>query len=103
MQVELKGKVALVTGSARRVGKVIALELAKQGVNILVHYYRAEPGEVRDALQEIKSLGVDAYGVEADISRAEGVDTLFVGAARTLRTPGHCSQQRFGLPAGRPA
>ena len=85
MQVELKGKVALVTGSARRVGKVIALELARQGVNILVHYYRAEPGEVRDALQEIKSLGVDAFGVAADISRAEGVDLLFAAL-----------QERFG-------
>ena len=77
MQVDLEGKVALVTGSARRVGKAIALELARQGVNILVHYHRAEPAEARDALQEIKSLGVDAYGIAADISRAEGVDSLF--------------------------
>ena len=77
MQVDLKDKVALVTGSARRVGKVIALELARQGVNILMHYHRAEAAEVRDALQEIKSLGVDACGAAADISQAEGVDSLF--------------------------
>ncbi len=77
MQVDLRDKVALVTGSARRVGKVIALELAKQGVNILMHYHRAAPAEARDALQEIKSLGVDARGVSADISQAEGVDLLF--------------------------
>lgn len=77
MQVDLKDKVALVTGSARRVGKAIALELAKQGVSILVHYHRAEPTEARDALQEIKSLGVAAYSVAADISRAEGVESLF--------------------------
>lgn len=77
MQVDLRDKVALVTGSARRVGKVIALELAKQGVSILVHYHRAEPADVRETLQEIKSQGVDAFGVEADISQAEGVDRLF--------------------------
>ena len=77
MQVDLTDKVALVTGSARRVGKVIALELAKHGVNILVHYHHAEPAEVRETLQEIKSLGVDAFGVAADISRAEDVDRLF--------------------------
>lgn len=77
MQVDLKDKVALVTGSARRVGKVIALELARQGVHILVHYHRAAVAEVRDTLQEIKTLGVDAYGVSADISRVEGVDSLF--------------------------
>ena len=34
----LEGKVALVTGAAHRVGKAIALELARQGVHILVHY-----------------------------------------------------------------
>ena len=77
MEVDLNGKVALVTGAARRVGKVIALELARQGANILVHYHRAEAAEVRDTLQEIKSLGVDACGVAADISQAEGVDKLF--------------------------
>lgn len=77
MQVDLKDKVALVTGSARRVGKVIALELARQGVNILVHYHRAEAAEVRETLQEIKSLGVDACGVAADLSQADGVDSLF--------------------------
>ena len=77
MQVDLNDKVALVTGSARRVGKVIALELARQGVNILVHYHRAEAAEVRDAVHEIKSLGVDACGATADISQAEGVEALF--------------------------
>ena len=35
--------------------------MAKQGVNILVHYHRAEPAEVRETLQEIKSQGVDAF------------------------------------------
>lgn len=85
MQVDLRDKVALVTGSARRVGKVIALELARQGVNILAHYYRAEPAEVRDTLQEIKSHGVDACGVAADLSQTEGVETLF-----------EALQERFG-------
>lgn len=77
MQVDLKDKVALVTGAARRVGKAIALELARQGVNIMAHYHRAEPAEVRDTLQEIKTLGVDAYSVAADLSQVEGVATLF--------------------------
>lgn len=77
MQVDLTDKIALVTGSARRVGKVIALELAKHGVNILAHYHRAEAAEVRETLKEIKSLGVDACGVAADISQAEGVGRLF--------------------------
>lgn len=77
MRIELIGKVALVTGSARRIGRAIALELATQGVNILVHYHRSDPSQVRDTLQEIKSLGVDAFAVRADLSQAEGVERLF--------------------------
>ncbi len=77
MRIDLSDKVALVTGSARRVGRVIALELAQQGANILVHYHRAEAQELRDTLQEIKSHGVDAHGVAADLSQPEGVNALF--------------------------
>ncbi|MDE2858903.1 MAG: SDR family oxidoreductase [Chloroflexota bacterium] len=77
MRIELKDKVALVTGSARRIGRAIALELAKQGLNILVHYHSSDPSQVRDTLQEIKSLGVDAFAVRADLSQAEGVEDLF--------------------------
>lgn len=67
------------TGSARRVGRAIALELAKQGVNVLVHYKRSDPAQVRDTLQDIKSQGVDAFAVGADLSHADGVASLFDG------------------------
>jgi NAD(P)-dependent dehydrogenase (short-subunit alcohol dehydrogenase family) len=61
MTQDLSGQVALVTGAARRVGKVIAQALAKQGVNIMIHYNRADDDTVRDTLQDIKSEGVDAF------------------------------------------
>jgi NAD(P)-dependent dehydrogenase (short-subunit alcohol dehydrogenase family) len=77
MQVDLTERVALVTGSAHRVGKAIALELAKNGVNILVHYHSSEESTVRETTQEIKSYGVDAYAVQADVSTNEGVKTVF--------------------------
>lgn len=76
MLVDLSDQVALVTGSAHRVGRVIALELARQGVNIQVHYHSSDPDQVRDTLQEIKSLGVDAFAVQADISDPAGVQTV---------------------------
>ncbi len=84
MRLQLTGMVALITGSAHRVGRVIALELAKQGVHILAHYHRAEPAQVRDTLQEIKSLGVSAQAVQADLSRAEDVDSLMAAAEERL-------------------
>jgi pteridine reductase len=79
MQIDLSEKVALVTGSAHRVGKAIALELARAGVNIMVHYHSSEPEQVRDTLHDIKSLGVDAFEVQADISQPDGVHSV-IGA-----------------------
>lgn len=81
MRVDLAGKVALVTGAARRVGRVIALELAEQGVSILAHYNSSSQSRVRETLQEIKSHGVAAHAVQADLSRAEAVESLMTEAA----------------------
>ena len=77
MRIDLTDKVALVTGSAHRVGRAIALELAKNGVHILVHYNRSNPSQVRDTLHDIKSHGVDAFEIQSDISQVEGVDAVF--------------------------
>lgn len=76
MKIDLTDKVALVTGSARRVGKAIALALAKEGVNIVVHYNGSNPKEVRDTVQDIKSLGVDAISVQCDISDPNEIPNL---------------------------
>lgn len=77
MQVELTDQVALVTGSAHRVGRTIAIELARCGAHIMVHYNNSPPEAVRDTLQEIKSMGVDAFAVQSDIGTQEGVTTIF--------------------------
>lgn len=81
MKVDLTEQVALVTGSARRVGKAIAMELARAGCNIMVHYNNTDESLVRDAVQDMKSLGVDAFSVQADISTPEGVETVFNAVA----------------------
>lgn len=80
MQVDLKGKVAVVTGAAHRVGKAIALELARRhAMHIVVHYNSTHPD---DALREIRALGVGAEAYRADISTQAGVDGLFDAAMR---------------------
>ena len=81
MRLELRDKIAIVTGAAQRVGRIIALELAKHGVHILLHYHRSTPAQVRDTLHDIKSYGVDAFSVQADLSQPEGVAALFDGLA----------------------
>mgnify|MGYP001160636131 CR=1 FL=1 len=77
MLIDLSDQIAIVTGAAHRVGKAIAVELARAGVHVVIHYNSAEPDQVRDTVQEIKSFGVDALAVQADLSTSEGVATLF--------------------------
>ncbi|NDJ63200.1 MAG: SDR family oxidoreductase [Chloroflexi bacterium] len=77
MRLDLSGQVALVTGSARRVGRAIALELGRNGVNMLVHYNGSSEDDVKGTVREIKSFGVDAFAVQADIGQPEGVESLF--------------------------
>ncbi len=77
MQTELNGKVALVTGAAHRVGRAIAIELARQGVDILVHYYSAGDDRARDTVREIKSSGVAAHSVRADLAQPAEIESLF--------------------------
>lgn len=77
MHIDLTNQVALVTGSAHRVGRAIAIALAKAGVNIVVHYHTAEYATVRETLHEIKSHGVDAISIQANLSQPDGVAQLF--------------------------
>ncbi len=73
MQIDLTDKVALVTGSAHRVGRAIALELAQAGVHIMVHYNSAQPDTLRDTVHELKAAGVRVHTVQADLSQPAGV------------------------------
>ena len=72
---ELSGKTALVTGGAKRIGRVIALELAKKGAGILLHYHQSEK-EARETCKEIQALGVKCFPVKADLSVAREILTM---------------------------
>lgn len=73
---DLHDKVALVTGAAKRVGRAIALELARRGAGVVVHYGRSEDA-AQDTAGEIRSLGVPCWLVQADLRRPEEIDRLF--------------------------
>lgn len=68
----LAGKIALVTGASRGIGREIALELARQGANVAVNFSgsEAKAGEVVD---EIKSLGQDAFAIKCNVANSEEV------------------------------
>jgi 3-oxoacyl-[acyl-carrier protein] reductase len=71
----LKGKNALVTGSSRGIGRSIALELAKQGANVVVNYAGNEE-KAREVVEEIKQLGVKAMKIQADVANESNVKAM---------------------------
>lgn len=75
------GKVALVTGSSRGIGRGIALKLAEEGVRVGIHFFQNETA-ARDALAGVRRAGSDGFVVQADVTRPEEVQGLFnrVGA-----------------------
>ncbi|RME74010.1 MAG: SDR family oxidoreductase [Chloroflexi bacterium] len=72
---ELKSRVALVTGSAKRVGKALALALAEQGCHIVVHYGRSAAA-AGDTAAQIRQAGVNAWTISADLGDEAAVQAL---------------------------
>ncbi|HOX54501.1 MAG TPA: 3-oxoacyl-[acyl-carrier-protein] reductase [Candidatus Omnitrophota bacterium] len=63
----LKGKVAIITGATRGIGRAIALELAKEGADISFNYLK-NAEQAKNLVKEINSLGRKAFAEQVDIS-----------------------------------
>ncbi len=72
---EIQGKTALVTGGAKRIGRQIALLLAEEGMNLLLHYRQSER-EVRETQKEAEQYGVRVDLLKADLARFSEVQNL---------------------------
>lgn len=73
---DLVGKTALITGGAHRVGRAIALELAGQMVNLVIHYNQSRDAAEQTATQ-LRDMGVDVLTHQADLSQHEGILAMF--------------------------
>jgi 3-oxoacyl-[acyl-carrier protein] reductase len=71
----LTGKVALVTGASRGIGRGIALALAEAGMDVAVNF-RARTEEAQQTVQAVAALGRRAVALQADVSQAAQVQTL---------------------------
>jgi glucose 1-dehydrogenase len=71
----LKGKVAIVTGGNSGIGAAIALGLAKEGANIVIDYV-VHPEATEDLEKQILAMGDQAIGVKADVSKVEDLQML---------------------------
>ncbi|HEY61774.1 MAG TPA: glucose 1-dehydrogenase [Anaerolineae bacterium] len=97
---KLEGKLALVTGSGTGLGKAIALEFARQGADVVLHYNRSAKG-AHEAVEEIRAMGKRSTVIQADLSNVDecfrlvdesvdflgGIDVLMNNAGITASGP----------------
>jgi pteridine reductase len=81
----LTGQTALITGAAKRLGRAVALALAEEGVNVVVHH-NASVAEAQALCEELCELGVDAWTLRADLGSREESETL-IDRARQVAGP----------------
>lgn len=79
----LKGKVALITGASRGIGRAIALAFADEGCNIVVNYC-SSVDEAKKVVAQIEEKGQHAIAVRADISRADEVKEMVLQTVTTF-------------------
>ena len=80
-ELDLAGKVAIVTGASRGIGKAVALALARRGVDVVVAARTVNPreklpGTIGETVAEIEALGVKALAVATDLAKEEDLDNL---------------------------
>lgn len=76
-------KNALITGAGKRIGRAIALHLAKDGWNIAIHY-RNSADEAEELQGKVEALGVKAVTIQADLEDAKQTEALFHESANQL-------------------
>lgn len=94
------GRIALVTGAGRRLGRALAVALGGRGMRVAVHFHEAEPG-AEETAKQVRAAGGEAITLRADLRRAGapeqlvsevvsrfgGLDVLVNSAAVMIRTP----------------
>ena len=73
---ELKGRIALVTGAAHRLGKAVATALAAEGCHLVVHFGRSAR-QAAQTVDELSAVGVEAVAMAADLSQEDEIEGLF--------------------------
>ena len=80
---DLQGKIALVTGASRRIGREIASTLAKAGADLALHYSHSAD-QTAQLAGEIRTLGRRAETFQADLARPEQIEALFAAVGKAF-------------------
>jgi enoyl-[acyl-carrier protein] reductase III len=81
MSVPLAGKVALVTGAARGIGRAIARKLGAAGADVAVNYYNSHD-EAEALCAELRALGRRAHAIQGSVGMPDSVDDMFADIAK---------------------
>lgn len=80
-QASLEGKVALVTGAAKRIGRSVALRLAREGADVVVNY-RSSKSDADEVVSQIAAMGRQAVAVQADVAKRTEVANMFAAVEK---------------------
>jgi len=80
---EFKGKVALITGASRGIGRAIAIELAKNGANIVINY-NSNLKAAKETQKLVNKTGVKSEIIKADVSKEKSIKSLIKQTEKTL-------------------
>jgi len=95
---ELRGRVGIVTGGGVRVGRAIALGLARSGTDVFIHYNRSA-GPAEEAAEEVRGLGVRAEIGSVDLSDPSQAHELIDLTTQSLGAPSILVNSASGFPA----
>ncbi len=96
----LKGKVAVVTGGARDLGRAISIRLAKEGAKVVINYFDNEQ-DAADTLAQVKAVGGEGITVQGDMTKADDVKKLFEQASKAYGEVVHVLVNVVGGLVGR--
>lgn len=71
-----QNKIALITGSGRGIGRAIALQLASEGADVVVNFFRNR-GSAEETAQQIRDMGRRALVIKANVGETEQIDKMF--------------------------
>jgi 3-oxoacyl-[acyl-carrier protein] reductase/pteridine reductase len=75
------GKVALITGAPKRIGRSVALRLASEGADVIVNYRGSKP-EAEEVVAQIVAMGRRATAIQADVAKKDQVDAMFAAVEK---------------------
>ena len=84
---EIKGKVAVVTGSSRGVGRATALALAKKGCSVAINYSRSKE-EAEETAQLVHAMGVEVAHSSSNVQRNPTTGALLAESSMTIQPHG---------------